>query len=360
MKERESNLELLRIVSMIMIILYHFIYHSGIYTYSWGILHIASHIIVALIIIHVNEFILITGYFGYKSKFKVSKLLALNNSIWFYVVIYTIIGSLLLNITFTKVELLKAFLPISIKDYWFMTNYLLLYLFMPFINRIINSISRKNYQLLLLTIIIVFSVLPTLTGGESYDVSSGFALYQFVMMYLIGAYLGKYKVNYSTAKIIIVFLASCFLNCLFYKIGTIIVNSPDSLLSYIGYNQVNAFLSYCNPIIILQAISFFLLFTKLRIKSTIINKISSYTLGVYLIHDNNIFRNFYRDKIIIGSDINIIFISIIVSLLVFIICTLIESIRQDLFKDIYNLEISNYLRPKYTKYFKKIEKIVNE
>ncbi len=360
MKKRESNLELLRIVAMFMIILYHFIYHSGIYTYSWGNLRLVSHIIIALIIVHVNVFILITGYFGYKSKFRISKLLSLNNSIWFYVVIFTVIGVLLLNMTFTKVELLKAFLPISIKDYWFMTNYLLLYLFMPFINRIINSISKRNYQLLLVIIIIVFSVLPTLTGGEFYDVFSGFALYQFVMMYLIGAYLGKYKVNYDTKILLISFFSLCFLNCVSYKIGTIIVNSPNSLLHYIGNNQVNSFISYCNPIIIFQAISFFLLFTKMKINNTLINSVSSCTLGVYLIHDNNVFRNFYKDKIIIESDLNIIFISIIVSVLVFIICVLIESIRQDLFKNIYNFKISNYLRPKYTKYFNKIEKTINE
>ena len=75
-KTRESNIELLRVISMVMIFVYHYCVHGS-------ILKVGSYTInklVALFLsiggrVGVNLFILIMGYFMINSKFKIKKLL---------------------------------------------------------------------------------------------------------------------------------------------------------------------------------------------------------------------------------------------------------------------------------------------
>ena len=73
-KKRESNFELLRIISMIMIIAHHMILHSNLIYYNdYGI----KKIIVSFVLyggkIGVILFILISGYYMVDSKFKIKK-----------------------------------------------------------------------------------------------------------------------------------------------------------------------------------------------------------------------------------------------------------------------------------------------
>ena len=359
MKVRESNIELLRIISIIMIIFYHFFYHTGILVNSTGNLHLVSRLIVSLIVIHVNLFILISGYFGYKSKFKISKLLSLNNAIWFYVVIFTLIGLLFLGINYNNTELLKAFLPITFNDYWFMTNFLLLYLLSPFINKLIGVLNKKKHLSLLIICFIVFSILPTYTSQEFFMVGHGYSLYHFIFLYLIGAYLGKYSINIKNSYLLLIFLGACLLNNILYQVGWHFIYIENSLLYYIGESLANSLIDYSNPLVIIQAIAFFLLFTKISFKNRIINYIASCVFGMYLIHDNEVFRSIYSNMFIYSDKLNIILVGVAFTIVIFIGCLLIESIRKVLFKFIYNLKISNYLREKYIKIFNKIEKNIN-
>ena len=361
MKVRESNFELLRIVAMLMIIFGHFFVHSNLLVESSGTLQIACRIILAIIIIHVNLFILISGYFGYKSKFKISKLLALNNATWFYTILITIIALIFLNISFTKLELLKNFLPIDFGTYWFIITYMLLYLISPILNTFINNSTKEKHLIVLIILFIVLSIIPTLTHGEVLDVVRGYSLYNFILLYLLGAYLSKYKIEYKTKYLLIIFISMCTLNILGYYLGCHLIDSTkNSLLNYLGISLRDGYITYSNPLVIVQATSFLLLFKKIKLKSKLINFIATNVFGVYLIHDNYILRDLYTKMPLSKTSLNVILIGILFTIIVFVLCTIIEILRKLLFKLIYNLKISNYLRPKYTKYFNKIEKHINE
>ena len=83
---RQSNIELLRIVAMIMIIIFHMAMHEkAMYTGSTE-KKIFSIILSGLGLIGVNIFVLITGYFQIEKEFKTSKVLKnlATNSILFY------------------------------------------------------------------------------------------------------------------------------------------------------------------------------------------------------------------------------------------------------------------------------------
>lgn len=61
---RKSNFELLRIVSMFMIILTHILTHGQVIdNTNNGILSIFFDFLFCIVIVHVNSFVLLTGYF---------------------------------------------------------------------------------------------------------------------------------------------------------------------------------------------------------------------------------------------------------------------------------------------------------
>ena len=100
---RQMNLEMLRVVTMFMIITLHFLAHGGVlnvieppglkYYFYWSVAGICY--------VAVNCYVLITGYFQSCSKFRLKKLLLLLIEVWFYsIFIYVVIRSLLLSAYF--------------------------------------------------------------------------------------------------------------------------------------------------------------------------------------------------------------------------------------------------------------------
>lgn len=105
---RKSNFELLRIVSMFFIVLYHTIIHGHVIENSTNPgLTMISNLLLFICIVHVNSYVLISGYFQSKSTCKQSKVWSLINADWFYRVIIVIILTSIGAISLSKVEFLK-------------------------------------------------------------------------------------------------------------------------------------------------------------------------------------------------------------------------------------------------------------
>ena len=69
--KRNSNFELMRIVSMFFVVLWHIILHGNVINNCANpTIKILLQIIMFCIIIHVNSFVLLSGYFQSKSEFK--------------------------------------------------------------------------------------------------------------------------------------------------------------------------------------------------------------------------------------------------------------------------------------------------
>ena len=84
MKVRQSNFELMRIVSMFMIIVWHiFLYGVNMDTAAPNI-KLFYDFFRSIMVVHVNSFILVSGYFLVNSTFKMSKLIKLNDAVFFY------------------------------------------------------------------------------------------------------------------------------------------------------------------------------------------------------------------------------------------------------------------------------------
>ena len=88
-KIRESNFELLRIIAMFFIVLFHFIVPTGgnLINSTSGYTQIFFQLIAILMIVHVNSFLLLTGYFQHDKKFKLKKVFDLVLMAWMYKVV---------------------------------------------------------------------------------------------------------------------------------------------------------------------------------------------------------------------------------------------------------------------------------
>lgn len=368
--ERNSNFELMRITSMFMIVIWHFIFHSNILAKTSGTLNLIIYFIYIIVSIHVNSFILVSGYFQYNKKFKPRKIVSLITTTWFYKLIYAIIFSVTGIVTITKTEMLFFIQPFNFnygfgEFYWFINMYIFLYLLSPFINKLIETLSQKQHKTLIIILLVMLSIVPTVTLNSTLN-NNGYTIASFVMLYIIGAYFGKYKLrenyhfrNFSKNKyqllLLVLFIVSIFLAITPKIITDYFENSTIEILSYVKYLFGLKLIDYISPVIILESILYLLLFETFDFKSKFINKVASLTFGIYLVHENNFLVKFLYDKLPISVNgviyPNVIIKMLLYSIIIFIVSAIIEYIRQLLSKLITKTKI-------YKKFISKIENYI--
>lgn len=364
MNNRKSNFELLRIIAMIFIIIYHVIVHGRVIENSTNeTFKTIIEIILFTIIIHVNLYVLLTGYFQIEKKFNSKKVWEITNASLFYKITIMMLLIMIGLIKVDKVTILKELSPINIDDYWFIKNYLFLYCISPFINKLVKNITKKEYETMLFTLTIMFSILPYLTGTKAFN-NNGFTLYNFIYLYLIGGYIKLYniknnyifkKINDEKYKLILItlFILCIIMNFSIYTTTNQLRNHGEISKEIFGNIHVMSKL-YSNPIIILQSTLFFLYFETLNFKNKATNYVAKLVFGIYLIHDNIFLTKYiYKWLKIDNGPIKTYFFILNIlaaAVIIFVISGVIETIRQKIFKFIYNRKISKKLREKYKSY----------
>lgn len=288
-----------------------------------------------LCIVAVNCYFFLSGYFHINLSPK--KLFLLWTQCGFYAFVW---WSVLLSMKVFRIvshdsfsNLINVLLPI--RAYWFMGVYFLLSLLAPFLNRMVDGLTVKQ-QVGLLAIItfitVVFGFLLDWVG-----IGTGFTLAQGIYMYLFGNICAK-NIEKTRRR----FHRSLLLTE--YVLCSIVTGIAVVLLHWIFGKDVRAgwVLQYNNPFIILASVCLALVFIGLSVgerKSLVwISKLSRYSLAVYLITDYNakVRKIVFHPMLTIIEHSNYIVVHIVVilfyALVLFIVCVLIEWIRQLLFK----------------------------
>lgn len=300
-KVRESNFELMRIISMIFIVLWHIICHGNIIgNCKTPEVKSIFMILKYIFIVHVNSFVILMGYFQYQKRFKLSKLM----SLIFQIVFYSAIMFLLLyfcgfidNIDLTM--LVGVIIPVSSIDYWFVASYLITYILSDYINMFINNFDQRDLKKFIILCFIIFSVIPFLTGMRLIK-NDGYNFFHFIFLYIVGAYLHKYPLKNSHLFnklslngyrffLIILFVICSTYSYLLYDFGSL-HHFSGNLFNYITNVLYLSQDSYTTPIVIIQTICYFEFFKSLKFKSKFINFISSCVFGIYLFHENTYLR----------------------------------------------------------------------
>ncbi|MCX4303556.1 MAG: acyltransferase [Clostridia bacterium] len=328
--KRKSNFEILRIISIIFILFHHFFYENVIldYTSSITINQFISQVLYSLGKIGVNIFILITGYFCINSNFKLKKIL----TIWLQTIFYSWI-ILVVYICFNGFgevglkNILKSIFPIIYNHYWFITAYVILYILSGYLNIVLKNISRKQYIILLGVLLTIWCVLPSVMYGKI-DFSN---IDWFILMYMVGAFIQLHPLKiFDNKKIIKILLL------LFAFLGITSIYLLDKIYYILEIDPTHFSLPMNQIIPLGISICIFLLFKNLQIENNnIINKIASTTLGIYLIHTNILIRDFiWIDILKVNTLTNsqyLILYEVFAVVLVFLLCVVIDLIRQFIF-----------------------------
>lgn len=329
---RSSNLELFRIVTMLLIVAHHYVVNSGlmavdgpIYTEptSWKSLFLL--LFGAWGKTGINCFILITGYFMCTSKITLRKFLKVLGEIKFYRIIGWIIFLGVGYEAFSIVKLVKLMLPVSNIEQNFSGCFLLFYLCIPFLNILISNINEKQhiYLLLLLSFIYVFlGTVPTMSVDMNY-------VSWFMVIYLIAAYIRKYP-------------KAIFENVRFWKVAMIasIFTSALSVVvcTWLGFilnrNMAYFFVTDSNTLLaVITSLSAFMYFKNLKIKnSKFINTVAASAFGVLLIHANSdsMRRWLWRDvlhNVEVYDTVYLVPHALLSVVIIYIVCTGIDYLR---------------------------------
>lgn len=320
---RNSSIELLRIIAIILIIFHHFNIHGIINKYTMLDTNSTQYMLSQMIgwggYMCNSIFIIITGYFTIKKNINWYRIYLLIIELCFYSWIIAIIFYGMGLITFSIKDFIKYAFPLLYSVNWFVCCYIVLCCFLPYLNPYLCSLDKKKYLSLIIVIFILYSFIPSILKGITF---MNDALSQFIFMYIVGGYIRRFPFSqkrFSLSKtwgmislmLLIILFISIFLK------GWILVNF------------ISVFLS----------ITFFMFFINLKpFYNNFINIISGTVLGVYLIHDNPLIRkwlwcDFYPNINYINMDNYIIFM-ITKVIIVFIICVVIDILRKILFEKI--------------------------
>ena len=331
--ERNSSIELLRIMAMFFIVLSHCSVHGMSGLTSQYIYNNVVNNIFSLGNLGVVIFVIITGYYYIGKEIKFKKILFIESQILFYSILFYILSALINHDNVFSLNLLKSCFPIIFRKYWFMTAYISLFIFIPFINKFLKILSKKEYTFLVLLMIIVGFIIPTLTTSDLYFNE----LFQFFSFYFIGGYIKQNVeiIKYNKKCRILLISLLCFL-----VLSNVIIEICICNLS-LNPNYGTYFFNRNSIFILVVAICIFIIFLNIpQFYNKHINLLSSTMFGVYLIHDNNDFRNILWHKIFkldIYIDKSYLFIVLITSaILIFIICVLLEFIRKKTLDNLVN------------------------
>lgn len=269
MRGRDSNIELLRIILTLFIIIWHYL------VYGYEILDNLTAqpitFITPILVFPVDCFIFISGYYGV--KLKRLKLTSLLGMLVTYSVL-TCLAKMVINNMFDVRALFISLFPVSSNYWWFFSQYLMLILLSPMLN-ICDCWTKTYFKKVLL--LFAFFYLGIFALGIGTKMGCIGDLPFFVFIYLLGRYLRKYPIEALITNririIISVYITSCLLIFLFVKW------SLDSwILRSISYN---------NPLIILMAVEVFYVFKCFKVRTIrIVNIIGSTVFASYLITES--------------------------------------------------------------------------
>lgn len=328
---RNSNLELYRIIVMLMIVAHHYVVNSGVLDVMYQHPLSANSILLFLFgmwgKIGINCFVLITGYFMCKSNITVKKFLKLVLEVEFYkVVIYLVfIASGYESFSLTGAG--EAILPITSIGTNFTGCYLVFYLCIPFLNMLVRNMSEKQHLALLGLMFFTYIFMGTI---PKFGVTMNYVSW-FICLYFIAAYIRLYpKKVFEKAELWGVCTAVLAILCILSVLCCVWIGARiDKQIAFYFVTDSNTFLAVC------IGVSSFLFFKNLKIKqSRVINTIAASTFGVLLIHANSdtmrkwLWQTLLDVKGVFSLSTPLLILHATLSVLgIFIVCIFIDQIR---------------------------------
>lgn len=308
-KTRNSSIELLRIVAMIDITLFHYLSRNyNLYAVENSRVMVDANLWEEMIVQYIGYlgvpcFMFISGYYGI--RFKWNKFATLVEQCFFYGIM-----------SFLGLWCLKGYHPpfydlLAINNYWFMVAYLMVMLMSPALNAMIEQL---DYKQLLLIVVALYAVN---FGGviSGYSVGGGFVT--LMMIYLVARWMRLYLPEQLKKHSV-----WCFLILLLIQVSLV---SACYLFQHIGIKVIIG--SYDNIVNILIVGFLVITIEKYHFNNKFINYVALSTLSVYLLSESGWGQIFFNDLYIAGGNEFQVLPYLLSSVIVFAVIIVIDKIR---------------------------------
>lgn len=326
---RASNIELFRLVAMLLVLVLHANYLSfGNPTFddatNFPLETFARSTVYTASVICVNCFVLISGWFGIKPR--TNRLAEFLFQVAFMVAV-GIVGMCLFTDHHLDGKDVKGIFLLT-DNLWFVKSYLVLYLIAPALNAFAESASRRR---LVLTLVALYT-LQTACGWAFVVVpwvADGYSPVSFILLYLLARCLRLHpsRLTHQRATVYAVVYILCA-----------VVGGTVALLALRHGFDANMWInSYASPLVVIEAATLMLLFTRFQFHNRAINWLASSCFAVYLLHCSRGMLDEYcqgvRDAWAAFGILGII----VLILSVFFLSILIDKVRMSIWKAITNL-----------------------
>ncbi len=322
-RERESGIELLRIVLMLMVCVLHTLIMGGVLESSRTTLSFYTFTAMrSLCICAVDGYALISGYFSRKRPFRLSKIIRL----WFTVLFYsagiacgievlhrlTSLGS-----SVGTLELIRSFLPVSY-GMWYFTAYFALFFIAPFLDDALSLVDRKSAMKAFIVLFAVFTF-PTLIQDGWFN--NGYSAMWLIVLYILGALIGKARLfeDLGKGKLLLGYLCCCMVSFLL-----------GGVMDFKNWGR------YTSPSVLLSAVFLLLLFRKLKADYKIVYLVSPLTFGIYLFHVNDLIKMYFiEERFVFINDHSLpvgVAMVILCAVVIFTVSGFVDLFRTFLFK----------------------------
>lgn len=288
-------MELLRIMSMLLIMVLHADFtaisvpsieqcHDSVSTSFFRFF------IEALTVVAVNVFVMLSGWYGIKPSFK-----KLGGFIFQVIFLIFVIYFCFWGVGIVPHHSFGGWVKILFfNQYWFVQSYIILFLFSPILNSFIANVTRETYRFVLLSLFIIQFVYGFLPYASIYGwYNDGYSPLTFFFLYLLARYVKLYETsieNYHSS---------------FYGIGWVLTALVIALFGFLtvyfglGNSYIMYFYGYSSPFVIIGAMLLLLAFSRISIKSWLINWVASSVFAAYILHCHEcIFSPYYKMKIV--------------------------------------------------------------
>lgn len=325
--KRNSNIEILRIISVFFIILNHYSLYGGfkfenpltVNAMTVQFLHLGGKI-------GVDMFIFISGWFMSTSKtFNLKRIVQLCVQVLFYSIILAAAGIFLK--TLSPKDTIRMLAAIPFGNWIFITSYFMLFCLSPILNIIINNISKQRYFILLVFLGITWCIFPTFFKAD-FDMSN---TSWYIYIYLVAGFLRKYESGIpKKPKIWIMVGVGSLLLIMFSEV---ILEIMGVYVAPIFGHHAEHFRSMNSVLVLITVVCTFIGVSQLNPRiSNIIPKIASTSLAVFVLHDNGALRpllwtEIFKTTSFAGSPFLILH-ALITASVIFAVGCLIDLLRQ--------------------------------
>ena len=331
--ERHYGLDLLRILSMLMVLFC----HLSNYSYGLGLIaenspsYYIRQVLIAFCIVMINCFVLTSAYFLVKQKFRLSRLFKLELTVIFWLAVCCIINAINKVPDFWENEFLIPFFPVTLRVMWFYSAYMGMCLLSPLFNLAIRHMNKGIHLTTCIVLVLMATIFNNaMANTNAFTFYDGYNLAWFVVLYFVGGYIRLYvdpsKIKVWPLILIYVLMSASIVGDWFllkWLRATYTWFEPRFYENTpYNYNSIFTFIS---------SVAFFIIFLKVKIR-TKLKFCAPHVFAVYIL-DRGYVRTTQYEYAYIIANIPISLLQIFVAIiLIFSFRILLDYLRSLLFK----------------------------